>query len=156
MSNADYIQTIENASLGMYKIIYIAPERLNSEGFIRFLNSIDIPMIAIDEAHCVSQWGHDFRPSYTEIANVISNLKKRPIICAFTATATSLVKNDIISLLNLDNPYILTTGFDRENLSFYVVSTDDRKRYVYKYLKNHNDVCRYYLLLNKKKCRKFI
>lgn len=139
LSNSDYMQTIENAILGMYKIIYVAPERLNSESFLRLLNSIDISMIAIDEAHCVSQWGHDFRPSYTEIANVILNLKKRPIVTAFTATATEIVKRDIIDLLKLSNPFVLTTGFDRENLSFHVVSTDDRKRYIYSYLRQNSN-----------------
>lgn len=138
LSNNDYMQTMENAILGMYKIIYVAPERLNNEIFLRFLNSINISMIAIDEAHCVSQWGHDFRPSYTEIANVISSLKIRPIVCAFTATATKLVRDDIIDLLKLSNPYVLTTGFDRENLSFNVVSTNDRKKFVYSYLRNNS------------------
>lgn len=140
LTTSDYLQTIENAILGMYKIIYVAPERLNSDSFLRLLNSIDISMIAIDEAHCVSQWGHDFRPSYTEIANVILNLNKRPIITAFTATATEIVKNDIINLLKLSNPFVLTTGFDRENLSFHVVSGDDRKRFVYTYLRKHSDI----------------
>lgn len=139
LTNNDYMQTIENAILGMYKIIYVAPERLNSDSFLRLLNSIDISMIVIDEAHCVSQWGHDFRPSYTEIANVILNFKKRPIVTAFTATATEIVKKDIIDLLKLSNPFVLTTGFDRENLSFHVVSTDDRKRYVYNYLRHHSN-----------------
>lgn len=133
------MQTIDNAILGMYKIIYVAPERLNSDTFLRLLNSIDISMIAIDEAHCVSQWGHDFRPSYTEIANVIFHLKKRPIVCAFTATATKIVRDDIINLLNLNKPFTLTTGFDRENLSFNVVSTNDRKRFVYSYLRNNSN-----------------
>jgi len=137
LSNNDYIQTIENATLGMYKIIYVAPERLNSESFLRLLNSIPISMIAIDEAHCVSQWGHDFRPSYTEIANVILSLKTRPIITAFTATATKLVKEDIINLLKLANPFTLTTGFDRENLSFNVISATDRRKYILSYLENN-------------------
>lgn len=132
------MQTMENAILGMYKIIYVAPERLNQDTFLRFLNSINISMIAIDEAHCVSQWGHDFRPSYTEIANVISSLKVRPTVCAFTATATKLVRDDITSLLKLSNPYVLTTGFDRENLSFNVTSTNDRKKFVYSYLRNNS------------------
>lgn len=123
----------------MYKIIYVAPERLNSELFLRLLNSIEISMIAIDEAHCVSQWGHDFRPSYLKISDVIKSLNKRPIICAFTATATKIVKNDIINLLNLLNPFTLTTGFDRVNLSFSVVFPDDRKRFIYKYLRKNSD-----------------
>ena len=115
LSYNDYVQTIENISNNVYKIIYVAPERLDSESFLNLMQHIDISMFAIDEAHCVSRWGHDFRPSYTEIANVILNLNKRPIVCAFTATATETVKNDIISLLHLENPYILTTGFEKKN-----------------------------------------
>lgn len=140
LSTSDYFQAIENAKLGMYKIIYVAPERLNSDTFVNLLNSINISMFAIDEAHCVSQWGHDFRPSYTEIANIILNLKTRPIVTAFTATATELVKNDIINLLKLSNPYTLTTGFDRTNLSFSVETPVDRKKYLFDYLENHKDV----------------
>ncbi len=123
----------------MYKIIYVAPERLNSELFLRLLNSINISMIAIDEAHCVSQWGHDFRPSYLKIADIIKSLSLRPIVCAFTATATKIVKDDIINLLNLSNPFTLTTGFDRENLSFSVVLPNDKKRYIYKYLRDNQE-----------------
>lgn len=109
LSSHDYMQTIENTLLGMYKIIYVAPERLNSESFLRLVSSISIPLIAIDEAHCVSQWGHDFRPSYREIALMLSKLKVRPIVAAFTATATKFVANDIISSLQLINPFIVTT-----------------------------------------------
>ena len=140
LSTSEYFQTIENAKLGMYKIIYVAPERLNSEGFINLLNNINISMFAIDEAHCVSQWGHDFRPSYTEIANIIIKIKKRPIVAAFTATATELVKNDIINLLKLSNPFTLTTGFDRKNLSFSVETPIDKKKYLLDYLNNHKDI----------------
>ena len=95
LSSFEYEQVIENIYQNVYKIVYVAPERLESEDFIRLLKSIDISMFTIDEAHCVSQWGHDFRPSYREIANVILNLKKRPIVSAFTATATEIVKKDI-------------------------------------------------------------
>lgn len=140
LSTSEYFQAIENAKLGMYKIIYVAPERLNSEGFVSLLNSINISMFAIDEAHCVSQWGHDFRPSYTEIANIILNMKKRPVVTAFTATATELVKNDIINLLKLSNPFTLTTGFDRKNLSFSVETPIDKKKFLLDYLNNHKDV----------------
>lgn len=140
LTTQDYFQAIENARLGMYKIIYVAPERLNSDGFLDLLNTLNISMFAIDEAHCVSQWGHDFRPSYTEIANIILNLKKRPIVAAFTATATELVRDDIINLLKLSNPFTLTTGFDRKNLSFIVENPIDKKKYLLDYLKQHNDV----------------
>lgn len=135
----EYIQSLENAKLGMYKIIYVAPERLQSDTFINILNQINISMFAIDEAHCVSQWGHDFRPSYTEIANIISRLKTRPIVTAFTATATELVKKDIINLLKLSNPYTLTTGFDRKNLYFSVETPSDRKKFLFEYIENHKN-----------------
>ena len=139
LSYREYMQTIENISHNMYKIIYIAPERLLVESFLRLLSSLKISMIAIDEAHCVSRWGHDFRPSYTEIANVILNLKTRPIVSAFTATATQNVKNDIINLLHLENPYELTTGFDRSNLCFIVKNVEDRLDYLKNYIKTHRD-----------------
>ena len=138
LSLRDYTQTIDNVRLGMYKIIYIAPERLSSDTFLNLLNNLDISMIAIDEAHCVSQWGHDFRPDYTQIANVISNLNTRPVVTAFTATATELVKNDIINLLKLSNPYTLTTGFDRTNLHFSVETPDNKKSFIFDFLQNEN------------------
>ena len=140
LTSQEYLQVMENAKLGMYKIIYVAPERLESDNFVNLLNNINISMFAIDEAHCVSQWGHDFRPSYTEIANFILNLKKRPIVVAFTATATELVKNDIINLLKLSNPYTLTTGFDRKNLYFGVETPVDKKEFILDYLKSHKDM----------------
>ena len=139
LSSFEYIQTIENISQNVYKIIYVAPERLESEDFIRLLNSIDISMFAIDEAHCVSQWGHDFRPSYREIANVILNLKKRPVVTAFTATATEIVKKDIINLLHLENPFVLTTGFDRSNLKFSVENVTNKTSYISDYLEKHKN-----------------
>ena len=138
MSTQDYTQAIENARLGMYKIIYIAPERLSSETFLKLLDTLEISMIAVDEAHCVSQWGHDFRPSYVEIAKIISNLKTRPVVSAFTATATQRVKEDIINLLHLLNPYVLTTGFDRPNLLFSVQSPENKDAFIFDYLKNKN------------------
>ena len=139
LSEFEYIQTIENASRGMYKIIYVAPERLVTDSFFRLLKVLDIPMFAIDEAHCVSQWGHDFRPSYTEIANVILNLKTRPIVTAFTATATEIVKEDIIKSLHLLDPFTITTGFDRKNLYFSVQTPENKKQYILDYIeKNPN------------------
>ena len=140
LTTQEYFQALENAKLGMYKIIYVAPERLGSDTFINLLNNMNISMFAIDEAHCVSQWGHDFRPSYTEIANIILNLKNRPVVVAFTATATELVKNDIINLLKLSNPFTLTTGFDRKNLYFGVESPSDKKKFLFDYLNNHKDL----------------
>lgn len=137
LTETEYSQTIENILYNVYKIIYVAPERLNSDTFINLLNKLDISMITIDEAHCVSQWGHDFRPSYREIANVILNLKKRPIVSAFTATATQIVKDDIINLLHLSNPFTLTTGFDRKNLNFNVEIPENKKDFIINFLKNN-------------------
>lgn len=138
LTELEYSQTIENVLYNVYKIIYVAPERLNSDTFINLLNRLNISMITIDEAHCVSQWGHDFRPSYREIANVILNLKKRPIVSAFTATATQIVKDDIINLLHLSNPFTLTTGFDRKNLSFSVEIPENKKQFIMEFLKNNS------------------
>lgn len=139
LSYNSYEQTIENIVHDVYKIIYVAPERLNSDTFLNLLNKINISMVTIDEAHCVSQWGHDFRPSYCEIANMILNLKKRPIVSAFTATATELVKNDIINLLHLENPYCLTTVFDRKNLKFSVETPNDKIEFIINYLDEHKN-----------------
>lgn len=137
LSDFEYAQTMQNASHGMYKIIYVAPERLISDGFIYLLNSLDISLFAIDEAHCVSRWGHDFRPSYQEIANVILNLKNRPIVTAFTATATERVKDDVIQLLHLESPFVLTTGFDRKNLHFSVEMPEKKKDFIFDYLQKN-------------------
>ncbi len=139
LSYNNYEQTIENIVHDVYKIIYVAPERLNSDTFLNLLNKINISMVTIDEAHCVSQWGHDFRPSYCEIANMILNLKKRPIVSAFTATATEIVKNDIVNLLHLEKPYCLTTGFDRKNLKFSVENPSDKFEFIVNYLSEHKN-----------------
>lgn len=138
LTDLEYSQTIENILYNVYKIIYVAPERLNSDTFINLLNKLDISMITIDEAHCVSQWGHDFRPSYREIANVILNLKRRPIVSAFTATATQIVKDDIIDLLHLSNPFTLTTGFDRQNLNFCVEIPESKKDFIIDFLERNS------------------
>lgn len=140
LSSSDYIQTLENITHNLYKILYVAPERLNSDTFIHLLNCIPISMFTIDEAHCVSQWGHDFRPSYREIATVISNLKQRPIVTAFTATATQIVKEDIISSLQLSHPFVLTTGFDRENLHFSVQTPEHKSVFLWNFLRTHQHV----------------
>ena len=113
-------KALQNARINAYKLIYIAPERLLTDSFLSFAQSAHISMIAVDEAHCVSMWGHDFRPSYAKIMQFIEALSKRPIISAFTATATPMVREDIINLLRLDDPTVLATGFDRPNLSFDV------------------------------------
>jgi len=115
---------------GEYKILYVAPERLENYDFIQVISDIDIAMIAVDEAHCVSQWGHDFRPSYRRISNMIGCLKHRPIISAFTATATEEVKKDIISLLGLATPDVFINGFDRQNLNLKVLKGINKKDFL--------------------------
>ena len=133
------IEVIENAKNGKYKIIYIAPERLDTAEFVKFSQNANISMVTVDEAHCVSQWGQNFRPSYLKINNFIEKLSRRPVIAAFTATATSEVKDDIIKILKLNNPFIMATGFNRENLYFEVQKPDDKYGAVIKYLKSHPD-----------------
>ena len=115
-----YLMALERAKEGRYKIIYVAPERLETEGFRSFVEQAEISMVAVDEAHCISQWGQDFRPSYLKIPEFVKSLKRRPVVGAFTATATPDVKQDIQQLLELDHPMQITTGFDRENLYFEV------------------------------------
>jgi len=115
-------EVIRRAACGEYKIIYVAPERLEVESFIEFAVSADISLLAVDEAHCVSQWGQDFRPHYLKISNFYNKLPRRPVVSAFTATATGEVRTDIIRLLGLRDPYETVTGFDRPNLFFDVVT----------------------------------
>lgn len=124
---------------GYIKLLYVAPERLESDVFCELLKTMPVSMIAIDESHCVSQWGHDFRPSYRSIAPLIRNLSPRPIISAFTATATEDVKNDIVRLLGLKNPDIYATGFDRQNLFFSVIRGENKKDYLLKYIEDNKD-----------------
>lgn len=121
------LKVYDNLRAGMYKIVYIAPERLEAEGFRDLASGLDIAMIAVDEAHCVSQWGNDFRPSYLKIARFISSLPHRPVVAAFTATATELVRDDITEKLALCAPFRIVTGFDRPNLNFEVHSPRQKK-----------------------------
>lgn len=137
LSEKELNDTFKNAYKGHYKIIYVAPERLMSEGFISFAKSVEISMVTIDEAHCISQWGQDFRPSYMDIAEFINILDKRPIISAFTATATQNVREDIICSLGLSNPYFLVTGFDRENLFFQVDKPQNKERFILDFIERH-------------------
>lgn len=140
LSASEYAGAVQNILYDVYKIIYIAPERLNSSTFVDVLKSINISMITVDEAHCISQWGHDFRPTYREIANVISTLKKRPIVSAFTATATDIVRDDIINLIKLQKPYVLTTGFDRSNLTFSVEYPISKRKFITDFVKKNKDI----------------
>lgn len=132
-----YYKALSLASKNQYKIIYVAPERLMTEEFLSFVSKVDISIIAIDEAHCVSQWGQDFRPSYLKIGEFIEILPKRPVICAYTATATKEVKNDIIELLMLEEPTVVTTGFDRKNLHFAVRKPKNKYKEVKDYISDH-------------------
>lgn len=127
----------ERAKAGTYKIIYVAPERLLTESFIDFARNTKISLIAIDEAHCISQWGHEFRPSYTRISEFIELLPYRPTVAAFTATATSIVKRDIAEKLKLNSPFELTTGFDRPNLHFAVYQPLSRESWILNYLERN-------------------
>ena len=137
LSEKELNDTFKNAYKGHYKIIYVAPERLMSEGFISFAKSVEISMVTVDEAHCISQWGQDFRPSYMDIAEFINILDKRPIISAFTATATQNVREDIICSLGLSDPYFLVTGFDRENLFFQVDKPQNKERFILDFIGRH-------------------
>ena len=128
LTDNQFDKALSNMSKGMYKIIYVAPERLTSQRFMNAVQQIDISMVAVDEAHCVSQWGQDFRPGYLNIAQFIAALPRRPVVGAFTATATLKVKQDIIHLLRLSDPYEVTTGFDRPNLFFSVFRAYDKQQ----------------------------
>lgn len=130
-------ERIYNASIDQYKLLYVAPERLGSEQFQTAIQSLNIALVAIDEAHCISQWGHDFRPSYRAVASFITKLPVRPIVSAFTATATQHVKQDIIELLALYKPGVYLTGFDRANLSFSVIRGENKQEFVLKYVAEH-------------------
>ena len=126
LSYPQFLRVLSNTEHGKYKIIYVAPERLLTDGFLDACKKIKISMVAVDEAHCVSQWGQDFRPSYLKIVSFIKSLENRPIVGAFTATATNDVKEDIKKILRLENPFEITTGFDRPNLFFGVIKSSSK------------------------------
>ena len=131
---AEIRQRLQDTVDGRYKLVYVAPERLQADSFAELIPALNISFIAVDEAHCVSQWGHDFRPSYRKIAAFISSLPRRPVIGAFTATATPEIKADIIKLLGLSLPQVYVTGFDRHNLSFSVLRGVNKQEFVLDYL----------------------
>ncbi len=134
LSENAFCETVRKARHGVYKIIYVAPERLVTEGFLDLARNVQISMITVDEAHCISQWGQDFRPSYMRIVEFVKLLEKRPIISAFTATATEVVREDIVCTLELNNPYVLVTGFDRDNLFFQVDKPKNKDQYILDYI----------------------
>lgn len=125
------------AASGRYKIIYVAPERLENYEFLEFARNVEISMVTVDEAHCISQWGQDFRPSYLKIVEFIKNLPKRPIVSAFTATATEEVKNDILCTLSLEDSEVVITGFDRKNLYYSVENIRRKDEFIMEYIEKH-------------------
>ena len=137
LTQAEFNKTMYEVRSGKIKLLYIAPERLGSNFFCNVLRALPIAQVIVDEAHCISGWGHDFRPSYRLIGEWLNSLPKRPIVGAFTATATKYVENDIKKLLGLDNANVYVTGFDRPNLSFSVIRTPKRMDYVVHYVRQH-------------------
>lgn len=138
LTQTEFNKTMYDVRSGNIKLLYIAPERLGSNFFCNVLRSMPISQVIVDEAHCISQWGHDFRPSYRLIGDWLASLPKRPVVGAFTATATKAVENDIKTLLGLDYANVYVTGFDRPNLSFSVVRTPKRMDYVVDYVRRHS------------------
>ncbi|MFD1957616.1 DNA helicase RecQ [Paenibacillus thailandensis] len=139
LSAAEYRDVMRNAVAGEYKLLYVAPERLDAPMFASLAEQLGIPLIAIDEAHCVSQWGHDFRPSYRQLAGWISRMANRPLVAAFTATATREVADDIIRMLGLHEPNVFVTGFARPNLALSVVTGADRKRFLLRFAEERRE-----------------
>ena len=139
LSYAQYRKALSLARGYTYKIIYVAPERLMSDEFLSFAKEMKISMVCVDEAHCVSQWGQDFRPHYLHIQEFLKEMPQRPIVSAFTATATTQVKEDILQLLDMKDPYTITTGFDRKNLYFAVEKPKDKYQALLHYVKQHTE-----------------
>lgn len=139
LTTGQYYKALQYAREGRYPIIYVAPERLLTDSFLDFALHAEISMVAVDEAHCVSQWGQDFRPSYLKITEFIERLPRRPVVSAFTATATKEVRDDILDILMLQDPYVLTTGFDRKNLFFSVRTPKNKYEAVREYVQEHKE-----------------
>lgn len=139
LTAAQYAKALQNAANGKYKLIYVAPERLLTQEFLSLCRERRISMVAVDEAHCVSQWGQDFRPSYLKIIEFIASLPVRPVVGAFTATATQEVKQDILKLLGLRDPLSVTTGFDRPNLFFSVLQPSSKDEKLLALLRERRD-----------------
>lgn len=138
LSKEEYLKLVQGIRNKSIKILYIAPERLANEKFINFIKNIQLSMVAVDEAHCISQWGHDFRKSYLEIPDFLNKINQRPQILALTATATSKVRQDIIEKLNLQNPKVSVDGFDRENITFKVEKGVVPEAFISEYLKRNS------------------
>ena len=130
-------KALANACAGVYKIIYVAPERLLTEEFLAFSHRVRIALVTVDEAHCISQWGQDFRPSYLKVPEFVAQLDERPVLAAFTATATEEVKRDIAAMLSLRDPFTITTGFNRDNLYFEVDKPPDKMAALLRYLRDN-------------------
>ncbi|WP_286034657.1 DNA helicase RecQ [Megamonas hypermegale] len=137
IDKTEFMHNLQGIAAGYYKIVYIAPERLTPEYLPTIFKNLPISMIAVDEAHCLSQWGHDFRPSYKNILTFVQSLVEKPLIGAFTATATPEVREDIIKLLGLNNPNVFVTGFDRPNLYFSVLRGENKDKFVVDYVQKH-------------------
>lgn len=137
LSKREVTRRIAEAETEKYRLVYVAPERLESDEFVQMLQNLKIALLAIDEAHCVSQWGHDFRPSYRQIVQFVKRLPVRPVVAAFTATATEEVKEDVIKLLDLNQPQVYVSGFDRPNLAFSVLRGQNKEQFILDYLAAH-------------------
>lgn len=150
LSPSQYREIFSDARKGHFKIIYVAPERLGTEEFLYFAENTEISLVTVDEAHCVSQWGQDFRPSYLKIVEFIRHLSYRPVVGAFTATATAEVRDDIIRILCLENPFTITTGFDRKNLYFGVIKAQNKYAQLKELLASKKDECGIIYCLSRK------